>query len=292
MLILGVCLSGLIMVGGMLVKSIHPMGLVLGYASNINVSQVVAETNQERQLAGLPALVFNQELALAAQAKANDMFINQYWSHISTAGKEPWDFIEEAGYRYQVAGENLARDFTNTVQMVEAWMLSPTHRANILNPRYQEIGVAVIDGELGGVETTLVVQMFGAKNIAPAVLVEAPESKVRESDSQQLVWQVYNENQEEVQQELLPSENQSPMILAGQDLKSRRVSAQFSYSPNQVVKAVFLSLLLVLIFTLAYDMYAVGHHQTSRTVGKNLAHIAFLGLIAFVIILYKSGSIG
>ena len=89
------------------------------------------------------------------------MFNKQYWAHTAPDGKEPWDFMSEAGYSYQVAGENLARDFSTTSAMVAAWMASPTHRANIMNGRYTEIGIAVINGTLEGVETTLVVQMFG-----------------------------------------------------------------------------------------------------------------------------------
>ena len=89
------------------------------------------------------------------------MFTDQYWAHTAPDGTEPWTFMHQMGYQYVVAGENLARDFGQTDEMVSAWLASPTHRANIMNPKYQEIGIAVIDGVLEGYETTLVVQMFG-----------------------------------------------------------------------------------------------------------------------------------
>ncbi len=140
------------------------LGYVLGYASDITVDQTLVLTNQERAKSGLAPLSLNAKLSSAASAKASDMFQNQYWAHVSPSGKEPWSFITASGYSYRLAGENLARDFNHTTDMVIAWMNSPTHRANIMNGRYTEIGLAVVNGQLQGVDTTLVVQMFGAPN--------------------------------------------------------------------------------------------------------------------------------
>src|SRR5260221_5046122 len=80
---------------------------VLGFASSITTSQVVTQTNEQRAALGLPALVVNGELNLAAQAKGNHICADQYWAHISPSGLTPWVFIKNAGYRYAVAGENL-----------------------------------------------------------------------------------------------------------------------------------------------------------------------------------------
>ena len=141
---------------------------VLGFASDITVDQVVTYTNQQRSKQGLQPLTLNTQLSAAALAKAQDMLDHQYWAHTSPQGKEPWDFIKSAQYSYQVAGENLARDFHTTTAMVKAWMASPTHKANIMNAKYEEIGVAVVNGKLEGFETTLVVQMFGKPRAAVA----------------------------------------------------------------------------------------------------------------------------
>lgn len=134
---------------------------VLGYSSEITVSKVLDQTNSQRLKLGLKSLTFNSTLSKSAELKANDMFANNYWAHTSPQGKSPWDFFNTAGYEYSLAGENLAKDFYDTEGLMKAWMNSPTHRANIVNPKYQEIGLSVVSGILGGVKTTLVVQHFG-----------------------------------------------------------------------------------------------------------------------------------
>ncbi len=134
---------------------------ILGFSSNITVEDVVTQTNDKRVESGLQPLTLNAQLSAAALAKAQDMLDKQYWAHSSPDGRQPWDFMKAANYRYRVAGENLARDFSHTSDMVQAWMASPTHRDNILNSQYQQIGIAVVNGNLEGFDTTLVVQMFG-----------------------------------------------------------------------------------------------------------------------------------
>jgi len=134
---------------------------VLGYSSEITPAKIIELTNKEREKNGLGLLKNNSLLNEAARRKAADMFAFDYWAHESPTGRKPWDFFKEVHYDYVYAGENLARDFYRSEAVVAAWMASPTHRENILNGKYQEIGVAVVDGVLNGVETTLVVQLFG-----------------------------------------------------------------------------------------------------------------------------------
>lgn len=135
---------------------------ILGTAS-YGVDQIVALTNARRAENGLQPLVFSSQLAQAAQAKANDMLVSDYWAHTSPSGKSPWSFIITSGYRYIFAGENLARDFSDAASVVAAWMNSPSHRSNILDKNFKEIGVAVTNGKLQGREGILVVQMFGSQ---------------------------------------------------------------------------------------------------------------------------------
>jgi hypothetical protein len=118
-------------------------------------------TNSERQAVGLSTLKINPYLQEAARRKANDMAIKGYFAHTSPSGITPWHWFGEAGYRYQYAGENLAVNFTDSKDVESAWMRSPSHRANILNKNYTEIGIATSKGTFGGRETTFVVQMFG-----------------------------------------------------------------------------------------------------------------------------------
>ncbi|MDB5160451.1 MAG: hypothetical protein JWO99_714 [Candidatus Saccharibacteria bacterium] len=149
------------------VFSAHQMQ-VLGYAIDINVSDINTISNQQRTNAGLPALNLNSQLNSAALAKANDMFAKDYWAHNAPDGKTPWQFIQEAGYNYVYAGENLAMDFSTSNGVVSGWMTSPGHRANILNTNYQDVGYAVVNGTLQGEETTLVVAEYGSQQAVPA----------------------------------------------------------------------------------------------------------------------------
>lgn len=134
---------------------------VLGYASDIKISDLLVDSNKKRVAAGLSELRLNEKLTDAADKKASHMFEKNYWAHISPDGTEPWDFILGENYDYIYAGENLAKNFTHSDEVVEAWMGSPSHRDNLLSPNYDEVGFAVRDGILDGYETTLVVQMFG-----------------------------------------------------------------------------------------------------------------------------------
>jgi hypothetical protein len=122
---------------------------------------VVDKTNKEREGQKLPPLVRNTVLDKAAQLKADDMAKNGYFAHYSPAGVSPWHWFNEAGYSYVHAGENLAVHFTDSKEVVEAWMLSPTHRANIVNQNYREIGVGTARGTYEGYDTVFVVQLFG-----------------------------------------------------------------------------------------------------------------------------------
>jgi len=136
---------------------------VLAYATQMTDSGLLDETNKQRQENGLSALTFNDELDQAAQAKAEDMAKRNYWSHNTPDGKEPWVFIDNAGYKYFKAAENLAYGFDTSHNTVIGWMNSPSHRANILDSDLKEVGFGVADVpnyQSNGPET-IVVAMYG-----------------------------------------------------------------------------------------------------------------------------------
>lgn len=142
---------------------------VLGRVSNISAGELLADTNVERSKTSLPELKLNDQLSRAAFLKAQDMFANNYWAHTSPAGVTPWKWLGDSGYNYNVAGENLAKNYPTSQATVNAWMNSETHRANILNGKYQEIGFAVVDGLLDGRDATLVVAYYGSPATKAAV---------------------------------------------------------------------------------------------------------------------------
>lgn len=131
------------------------------YVSNVTSQNVIQLTNQARTSAGLSALATNGLLVEAAQAKANDMIAHSYFAHTSPSNVTPWEWFKRAGYSYTFAGENLAKDFATAEDVVNAWIASPLHKKNIMNAKYRDIGVAVATGEVNGVTTIVVAQMFG-----------------------------------------------------------------------------------------------------------------------------------
>ena len=223
---------------------------ILGFASQIAPEKVIELTNKERQANNLPILTYNKELSEAAQAKAIDMFANNYWAHVSPQGTEPWTFMNNAGYGYLHAGENLARDFNNPNSIVEAWMASPTHKRNILDGRYRDIGIAVVDGYINGVETTLVVQMFGVR-----------QSAVSQVESGNVVSQVFAE-------------------------EAPKVYPVSGISPLDAKKSWSLAFVIIIILALALDWFFVWKNNLIRISGKTWAHLTFfiaLGAILFII---------
>jgi len=130
--------------------------------ANLTRSGVILATNSERAKGGKSALVENKELNAAAMAKVDDMFKRQYFAHVSPSGTVAGDLAKAEGYVAISVGENLASgNFKGDAALVQAWMDSPGHRANILRGSFEEIGVAVKKGMFEGHETWLAVQIFG-----------------------------------------------------------------------------------------------------------------------------------
>jgi len=156
------------------VKVARAQGSVLAYASgSITPSELLLLTNQARSSNGLPALRMDSRLNSSAQAKAQNMFAEDYWAHVSPSGIQPWYWFTQANYSYKYAGENLANDFDTSAGVMDGWMNSPGHRANILNVNYVDVGFAVVNGTLVGRQTTLVVAHYGQAIAAAAPAVAA-----------------------------------------------------------------------------------------------------------------------
>lgn len=232
--------------------------VVLGYASNIPPEAIVELTNQKRAENGAPALNIDSTLTQAALAKGSDMLTRDYWAHVSPEGVEPWSFFVDAGYRYRFAGENLARDFTKAEDVVDAWMASPTHRENLLAGRYQDIGIAVVDGEFDGVETSLVVQLFGTKFGTETEVTETPISTVAAS-----------------------------LITPSQPEKA----TQILLSPFSSTRRIALFIVSLFFTLLSIDMVIVSRKNVARRASRSFAHMLFFGMIIIALLAAQSGSI-
>lgn len=119
----------------------------------ITADKIFILVNQERIKAGIPELKRNATLDAAAAMKAKDQVDNKYFAHTSPKGIDTWHWFKTAGYVFHHAGENLSQNyiqssrergsFKTSEDVIKAWMNSPTHRANILDPKYTETGLAV-----------------------------------------------------------------------------------------------------------------------------------------------------
>ena len=252
-------------------------GGVLGYASDITIQQVLAQTNQRRIDSSLPALAIDDTLADAARRKASDMFTFDYWAHVNPRnGTQPWYFFDAVGYKYRYAGENLARDFATTPPMVQAWIDSPTHRDNLLSPHYEDTGIAVVNGKLGGIETTLVVQLFGSKQsaltipkIGSALQVQAAGISNNSPDS------------------TTPAPHPTAIPQASRIEQPTRLLI----SPLTVSKSVALSTFGLLAAVLLIDSIIVWRRHTHRLTGRNWAHLLFISGVMVIIGTFAQGVI-
>lgn len=254
-----------------------PLKKILGYSSDITTDKVLNSINAQRAGAGLKPLSNNAKLAQAAQLKAQDMLAKQYWSHNSPDGKQPWNFMKQAGYRYEVAGENLARNFSHTDGMVTAWLNSSTHRANILSDKYSETGIAVVNGTFGSTETTLVVQMFGSPS-KPAIVQAVPPQPTPEKAQVTEVALA----QPEVSSALAPG----PAAVLGDEVQT----FQPLFSPLDLYRWASTALLGMLIAVLIHDM--IGNPAKKRSFfGKNIAHVVMLFAAITTLALSQGGKL-
>ena len=273
---------------------------VLGYATDIRVDQLLAGTNGQRQAAGLTPLTYNVTLSQAAAAKAQDMFLNNYWAHNSPQGQTPWSFIQAAGYKYTVAGENLAKNFATSQGVVDAWMNSPTHRDNIMKPAYRDIGFAIVNGVLNGEETTLVVQMFGAggslADAAPpaktvvtekAAVIEAsvPEQLGEQTDKKQVA-------------EVVPPPEMVPVMKANPTPIAQFITNAFSsvrITPKinipTLTRDIAFLFMGLLIGILVIDGIVVSRKKIVRVAGHNMAHILFFAAMFIAMSVVRRGTL-
>ncbi|MDO8619234.1 MAG: CAP domain-containing protein [Candidatus Daviesbacteria bacterium] len=239
---------------------------VLGVDSSIDYKKVIELTNQEREKAGLPPLSENLSLDNAATNKGTNMFAENYWAHFAPSGKTPWDFITASGYKFSSAGENLAKNFYTSEDVVKAWMDSPSHKKNILNPKYKDIGIAVVDGVLNGQKTTLVVQEFGTSSLlaeVPTVSVGGQQISVPQTEQPQL---------SQIQ----------PLVASANIEKTPKAMVD----PYQVYKTFGIGILTLVGILLVVDFVVLRRRGVFRFSSHYLASISFIavGIAALIII--------
>lgn len=149
--------------------------------ADVSKSILIELTNKNRQAEGIQPLKENQKLNEMAYFKAKDMIEKGYFSHYSPTGVSPWHWFKKGNYNYQFAGENLAIGFLDSEELFQGWMNSLSHKKNILNPNYQEIGIAIVRGNFQGADTTLVVQFLGSPQKKSSFIKTIEDKKVAEN---------------------------------------------------------------------------------------------------------------
>jgi len=179
-----------------LVLKILFVGLSANFSENffiagIKQSSLTQMVNRQRSAEGLNLLRENSTLSKAAMLKARDMVEKEYFAHQSPDGNTPWHWFKEAGYNYKYAGENLAIGYVDSDEVYNAWYNSETHRANILNPNYTEIGTAILSG-FGKNNATIVVQLFGSPQSETASVVAAQIEPLQMQESDRYNYLIKN----------------------------------------------------------------------------------------------------
>ena len=258
-----------------LVPFTQKTGQVLGFASNISPFEVERLTNVKRAENGLSPVTDNPDLDRAAASKGHDMFAKNYWAHVAPDGTQPWAFFAGVSYDYRYAGENLARDFSDAPSAVDAWMASPSHRENMLSDRYKEIGVAVVDGKLNGVDTTIIVQFFGTKMGEGVVQKVTPSA----SPIAALVSPTPAPAVPTVAPTTIPTFVPETLVDGTQ------------ITPFNITRYLSLGLIGSLILIVAIDGILINKRKIFRVAGHWVSHFAFLGMILAIIIIAKAGRI-
>lgn len=250
--------------------------------------------NDERRTFSFEPLQWNSVLAEAARGKAEDMAQKGYFAHTSPDGITPWSWFKKAGYRYRYAGENLAVYFSDSWDVHTAWMDSTGHRANILNEKFTEIGIAAAKGIYQGRETIFVVQLFGK-----------PQEEARTASEVASVPPVVSGNEKTPAAEKTPenvasaeskSENELFVAALGEDTGAEvpasdvRAAPRAAYSsiaertaatPHSSVRLAYFTLFVIISFALFLGIFVEIRRQHSTHIAYGISLLAFLSLLYY-----------
>lgn len=254
---------------------------ILGVSYSISETELLALVNNARAQNNLPPLTLDDRLSDAARRKAADMLAKNYWAHFAPDGStSPWGFIKAAGYNYVFAGENLAKGFSDSSSIVNAWMNSQTHRDNMLSGRFKNVGFAIVPGTLQQEETVLVVEMFGTTTSPTlARAAETPQNvQVAVSESTPPSTAVAQAKTQE----------SSPQTV---ETKKIAISATPKIDANITSKAISTVGLSFMAFSFIMDLVIIERRKIPRVVGHNVDHLMLILLFLLFIILKTSGVI-
>ena len=223
------------------------------------------------------------------------MLAKDYWAHVAPDGTQPWKFFTDAGYKYRYAGENLARDFSDASTAVEAWMASPTHRDNVLSSKYKDIGIAVVEGDLAGVDTTIIVELFGtqqADTLPPAPIAQqglTTQVAATPLATSPVVIPTASPTVIPTSPTPLPT-----LVAVLQQAIASPIPSMIPsvlISPFQTTRGISLFVVGFLMLVLILDGLIVSRRRIARIAGRTFAHLSFLGMILAIALILRAGKI-
>lgn len=251
--------------------------------------------NEDRSDENLGTLIEDPLLAEAARRKAEDMAARGYFAHVDPDGRQPWYWLNQVGYRYSYAGENLAVNFTDSKAVERAWMNSPTHRANILKPEYTRIGIGTAEGEYKGKKTMFVVQYFATPRTtatpAPRVAQAAvsaqeasPETQVLGVEVGTVVEEDGTRHQEDLTPNLETAEEVQTSMTSIEPTTAGDFFARIATSPTSTLIYVLAGIGALLALLL---LIAIGAHWRVRFIEVTSAGLVML-LVVLALLVFNA----
>ncbi|MBP6857751.1 MAG: CAP domain-containing protein [Candidatus Pacebacteria bacterium] len=266
-------------------------------------------TNEHRLANNGKALAINTTLEKAASMKAKDMAENQYFAHTSPTGVTPWYWFSKAGYKFVYAGENLAINFTESLDVERAWIASPTHQANLISEKFDETGIATYQGTYQGKPTIFVVQLFGKSAKPRPVTTVTKEVQSPVSEPEKLAQEdtkapeVKGESVAIVEQASVDPEEPAPVLLVqeptfsvAQNLNETEPEQEASFTApkystlaerllvNQAkyVQYVYLGLIILIYFVLIGMIVTEFKIQHVKNISLAVLLLCLLGALAYI----------
>ncbi len=268
---------------------------------------VIADlTNTDRAQNGIAPLAWSETLEEAARLKAEDMANSGYFAHTSPTGVTPWFWLEQVEYEFIYAGENLAIDFTESDIVHQAWLDSPSHRDNVLGKNFTEIGIAAIDGNFSGRDTTFVVEFFGKPlrkvALADTETIAKENSGAEENPGTPEVAGASAENKpsvnidslrvitsiDQVTEKLIAVENTkaNKNIAADTPVTTEKMASWYTrlaIDPSNAIKTLYGIVLALLTISLSLLLKKEYEHHHTKHLVMGLALIALTGALFYII---------
>ena len=240
------------------------------FVASVLPAAIVGLTNTDRESRHISPVSNDTLLAQAAQEKADDMAARGYFSHTAPDGTLPWYWFDKVGYKYTYAGENLAVDFTDSKDVEDAWIQSPTHYANIIKPQYTRMGVGVSQGMYQGHETTFVVTFFAAtpsddlplmsslnRDVAAAAPPMPPKARV------------------------VAMRDEKPRVLGIETSAVAATGVVLATSPQHMTEYIFVGLLAMVVLSLVFALFTHARKRYWEIAGG--AVLLILLILGFIV---------